>query len=69
MCIFKTLKIQKKFENCFKILELQKSFTIYKWVIIYMMGESKKKGSRHAKVKVLFKDYIFHTIFKTEFEI
>jgi hypothetical protein len=49
------------YENCFKISELQKSFTMYKWVIMYMMGErKKKKGSSHAKVKVLFKDYIFH---------
>jgi hypothetical protein len=25
------------FQNCFKILEFQESFTTYKWVIIYMM--------------------------------
>ncbi len=33
----KTLKIQIMFQNCFKILEFQESFTTYKWVIIYMM--------------------------------
>ncbi len=26
---------------CFKISELQKSFTTYKWVIMYMMYEEK----------------------------
>jgi len=39
MLNLKTLKIQRMFQNCFKILELQKSFTIYKWVIMYMMYE------------------------------
>ncbi len=34
---FKTLKIQRMFQNCFKILKFQKSFTMYKWVIMYMM--------------------------------
>jgi hypothetical protein len=37
----KTLKIQKMFQNCFKFSELQKSFTTYKWVIMYMMYEGK----------------------------
>jgi hypothetical protein len=35
----KTLKIQKLFQNCFKILKFQESFTIYTWVIMYMMFE------------------------------
>jgi hypothetical protein len=47
------------FQNCFKISKLQTSFTMYKWVIMYMMGESKKKKFSCAKVKVLSKDYIF----------
>jgi hypothetical protein len=38
---FKTLKIQRMFQNCFKILELQEYFTTYKWVIMYMMYEEK----------------------------
>jgi len=36
---FKTLKIQKMFQNCLTILKLQESFTTYKWVIMYMMYE------------------------------
>ncbi len=35
----KTLKIQRIFQNCFRISELQKSFTTQKWVIIYMIYE------------------------------
>jgi hypothetical protein len=35
----KTLKIQRMFQICFKNLELQESFTTYKWVIMYMMYE------------------------------
>jgi hypothetical protein len=38
---FKTLKIQKMFQNYFRILEFQASFTTYKWVIMYMMYEEK----------------------------
>jgi hypothetical protein len=34
---FKTLKIKRMFHNCFKISKFQKSFTTYKWVIMYMM--------------------------------
>ncbi len=37
----KTLKIQRMFQNCFKISELQRSFTKYKWVILYMIYEDK----------------------------
>jgi hypothetical protein len=37
----KTLKIQIMFQNNFKILEFQESFTTYKWVIMYMMYEEK----------------------------
>jgi hypothetical protein len=33
---FKTLKIQRSFQNSAKILELQKSFTTYKWGIMHM---------------------------------
>jgi hypothetical protein len=33
----KTLKIQRTFQNWSKILELQKSFTTYKWGIMHMM--------------------------------
>ncbi len=33
----KTLKIQRMFQNCFKISKLQESFTTYKWVRMYMM--------------------------------
>jgi hypothetical protein len=29
------------FQNCFKIPELQESFTTYKWVIMYMMYKEK----------------------------
>jgi len=36
---FKTLKIQKMFQNCFKILKLQEFLTTFKWVIMYMMYE------------------------------
>ncbi len=36
---FKTLKIERMFQNCFKILEFQESFTTNEWVIIYMMYE------------------------------
>jgi hypothetical protein len=35
----KTLKIQRTFQNYFRISELQESFTTYKWVIMYMMYE------------------------------
>ncbi len=38
---FKTLKIQKMFQNCFKLLKIQNVFTTYKWVIMYMMYEEK----------------------------
>ncbi len=34
---FKTLQVQKMFQNCFKISELEKSFIIYKFLIMYMM--------------------------------
>jgi len=37
----KTLKIQRMFQNCFKISKFQKSFTTYERVIIYMMYEKK----------------------------
>jgi hypothetical protein len=37
----KTLKIQRMFQDCFKISKLQESFTTYKWVIMYMMYEEK----------------------------
>jgi hypothetical protein len=37
----KILKIQGLFQNCFKILELEESFTTYKWIIMYMMYEEK----------------------------
>jgi hypothetical protein len=38
----KTLKIQRMFQKyCFRISELQESFTTYKWVIMYMMYEEK----------------------------
>jgi len=37
----KTFKIQKMFQNCFRISKLQESFTTYKWVIMYMIyGEN-----------------------------
>jgi len=39
--ILKLKKIQKMFQNCFRISKLQQSFTTYKWVIIYMMYEEK----------------------------
>jgi hypothetical protein len=39
--IIKTLKIQKMFQNCFKISKLQESFTTHKWVIMYMIYEEK----------------------------
>ncbi len=35
----KTLKIQRMFQNCFRILKIQKSFATYKWVIMYMIYE------------------------------
>jgi len=38
------------FQNCFKILELQESFTTYKWVIMYMMYE-KKYSLKYIKTK------------------
>jgi hypothetical protein len=38
---FKTLKIQRMFQNCLEFLELQESFTTSKWVIMYMMYEKK----------------------------
>jgi hypothetical protein len=34
---FKTLKIQRFFQNSFKISKLPESFTMYKWIIMYMM--------------------------------
>jgi hypothetical protein len=37
----KTLKIQRMFQNCFRISKLQESFTTYKWVIMYIMYEKK----------------------------
>jgi hypothetical protein len=37
----KTLKIQRMFQNCFRISKIQKSFATYKWVIIYMVYEEK----------------------------
>ncbi len=37
----KTFKIQRMFQNCFKILEFQESFTTYKLVIMYTMYEIK----------------------------
>jgi hypothetical protein len=36
---FTTLKIQRMFQNYVRILELQESFTTYKWVAMYMMYE------------------------------
>ncbi len=33
------LKIERMFQNCFRISELQEPFTTYKWVIMYMMYE------------------------------
>jgi hypothetical protein len=38
------------FLNCFKISELQGSFTTYKWVTIYMMYE-KKLSLKYNKTK------------------
>jgi hypothetical protein len=35
----KVLKIQRMFQNYFRILEFQESFTTYKWVIMYMIYE------------------------------
>ncbi len=37
----KTLKIQRMFQNCFRISNFQESFTTYKWVIMYMMYNEK----------------------------
>jgi len=37
----KTLKIERMFQNCFRILKFQESFTTYERVIIYMMYEKK----------------------------
>jgi hypothetical protein len=34
---YKTLKIQKTFQNVCKILKLQKSFATHKWGKMYMM--------------------------------
>jgi hypothetical protein len=36
---YKTLTIQRMFQNCFRISKLQESFTTYKWAIMYMMYE------------------------------
>jgi hypothetical protein len=38
---FEEFKNSKKFKNCFRILELQESFTTYRWVIMYMMYDEK----------------------------
>ncbi len=38
------------FQNCFKILEFQKFFTTYKWVIMYMMYK-KSYGLEYNKTK------------------
>jgi sRNA-binding regulator protein Hfq len=38
------------FQNYFIILELQKSFTTYKWVIMYMMYE-KNYSLEYNKIK------------------
>jgi hypothetical protein len=46
----KTLKIQRMFQNYFKISELQKSFTTYKWVMMYMMHKE-KYSLEYAKIK------------------
>jgi hypothetical protein len=37
----KTLKIQTRFQNCFKFSKLQQPFATYKWVIMYMMHVEK----------------------------
>jgi len=34
---YKTLKIQKKFQNRFRILEFQKFFLTHEWGKMYMM--------------------------------
>jgi len=37
MWIFKTLKIQRSFQDCSIILKLQKSFATHRWGKMYMM--------------------------------
>jgi len=50
MCNSKTLKIQRMFQNCFRISKLQKYFTTYKWVIMYMIYE-KNYNLKYNKIK------------------
>jgi hypothetical protein len=49
---FKTLKIQRTFQNWSKVLELWKSFTTYKWNIIYMMCFKKTQLIKKLKNNV-----------------
>jgi len=42
MWSFKTLKIQRIFQNWFKILKLQKKITTHKWGIMYTYDVLKK---------------------------
>jgi len=45
------LKIQKLFQKFFKILEFQFFFTMYKWVIMYMMCIKKSYSLGYNKIK------------------
>jgi len=56
------------FQNYFIILELQKSFTTYKWVIMYMMYE-KNYSLEYNKIKeceifIFIDDLKFWSFFK-----
>jgi hypothetical protein len=44
------------FENCLKISELQKSFTKYKWVIMYMMYRKKLQLKTKECENLIFGD-------------
>jgi len=39
------------FQNCFRISKLQKFFTTYKWVIMYMIYEKKGYILEYNKTK------------------
>jgi hypothetical protein len=44
------------FQNCFKILELQESFTMYKWIIMYMKSYILKYNKTKECENLIFVD-------------
>jgi hypothetical protein len=60
----KTIKTQRTFQNWSKILKLQKSFTTYKWGIMYVTC-SKKVVAYYTRKHINFKNQIFVMIWNS----